>query len=294
MVCNQEGGGGDCRRRNVTYVTSCDICRQRNKEDGIEDDNENVARYFGKTALSSFERSLNHGNDLKAGKEDSHILKHKSLKHPNEEVTFSMKIVKRHQTCFQRLCHESVLIEMNENLNILNSKNSFNRAAIPRLAILVSDKVIEEENNEEEDAQDMINKRRKKKIFSTEDDTPKPPKRRKTSNTLKSNSSTNSTIFTPLLEVKSLEKDTDSNRSVNLQDTRQQQFGINNNYFSIFNSNKSERGSHLREGKKKKLTRTGRKTKPPPFKFKALNQYFVENSKRNLETSSDRPNDPED
>ena len=62
----------------------------------------------------------------------------------------------------------------------------------------------------------------------------------------------------------------------------------------FFNSNKSERGSHLREGKKKKLTRTGRKTKPPPFKFKALNQYFVENSKRNLETSSDRPNDPED
>ena len=99
-------------------------------------------RYFGKTALSSFERGLNHGNDLKAGKEDSHILKHKSIKHPNEEVTFSMKIVKRHPTCFQRLCHESVLIEMNENCNILNSKNSFNRAAIPRLAIMVSDKVI--------------------------------------------------------------------------------------------------------------------------------------------------------
>ena len=100
------------------------VVAKRNKEDGIEDDNENVARYFGETALSSFERGLSHGNDLKAGKEDSHILKHKILKHPNEDVTFSMKIVKRHPTCFQRLCHESVLIEMNENLNILNSKNS--------------------------------------------------------------------------------------------------------------------------------------------------------------------------
>ena len=135
---------------------SCDLCKKRNKEVGIEDDNENVARYFGETALSSFERGLSHGNDLKAGKEDSHILKHKSLKHPNEDVTFSMKIIKRHPTCFQRLCHESVLIEMNENLNILNSKNSWNRAAIPRLAIMVSDKVIEEEKNPEDDSQDMI------------------------------------------------------------------------------------------------------------------------------------------
>ena len=271
----------------LTYVTSCDLCRHRNKEEGIEDDNQNVARYFGETALSSFERGLSHGNDLKAGKEDSHILKHKSLKHPNEDVTFSMKIIKRHPTCFQRLCHESVLIEMNENLNILNSKNSWNRAAIPRLAIMVSDKVIEEEPNLEDDSQDILdnNRRRKKKkkIVSNEDDTDfsKPPKRRKTFNTFNHNS----TISTPQHEVPGSETESDS---------QQQQSGHNNNYFSIFNLNKSEKGFHLREGKKTNAKRTGKKVKPPPFKFKIIKYYFQTIPKTDLKTSSNGPNDPED
>ena len=47
-------------------------------------------------------------------------------------------------------------------------------------------------------------------------------------------------------------------------------------------------------GKRKKLIRTGKKDRAPPFKFKNIKDYFKESPKTDLETSSDRPNDPED
>ena len=93
--------------------------------------------------------------------------------------------------------------------------------------------------------------------------------------------------------MKSPEKDSGCNRTENLLESQQQQSGLNNN-FSIFNFNKSERGSHLKGENTTKLKRTGRKVRPPPFKFKSINQYFKENPRRDLGTSSERPNDPED
>ena len=83
-------------------------------------------------------------------------------------------------------------------------------------------------------------------------------------------------------------------KSPNLPESQQQQSSLNNNFFSIFNLNKSEKGSHLMGGKRKKLIRTGRKDRAPPFKFKNIKDYFKESPKTDLETSSDRPNDPED
>ena len=70
--------------------------------------------------------------------------KHKVLHHPEEEVSFSMEIVKKQQSCFPRLVMESIAIEMGE-LNghwILNSKTEYNsRCKIPRLAISHGNKV---------------------------------------------------------------------------------------------------------------------------------------------------------
>ena len=88
-----------------------------------------------------------------------------------------------------------------------------------------------------------------------------------------------SAIVSPLHEVKVPE---------NLLESQQQQSGLNNNYFSIFNLNKSE-GSHMKGGKKTK--RTGKKIKPPTFKFKSLNHYFQERPKRDIETSSSGQNE---
>ena len=36
-----------------------------------------------------------------AKKEDSHIWKHKTLEHPDEEVTFTMKVIKKHHSSFR-------------------------------------------------------------------------------------------------------------------------------------------------------------------------------------------------
>ena len=69
---------------------------------------------------------------------------HKVLHHPEEEVSFSMEIVKKQQSCFPRLVMESIAIEMGEMNGhwILNSKTEYNsRCKIPRLAISHHNKV---------------------------------------------------------------------------------------------------------------------------------------------------------
>ena len=100
MVC-KEGGKGDCRRRNICYQTTCDNCRERNAKNGIPDTPENVALYTGEAFRSPVERSQEHCRDYLAKKEDSHIWKHKTLEHPDEEVTFTMKVIKKHHSSFR-------------------------------------------------------------------------------------------------------------------------------------------------------------------------------------------------
>ena len=87
--------------------------------------------------------------------------KHKVLHHPEEEVSFSMEIVKKQQSCFPRLVMESIAIEMGE-LNghwILNSKTEYNsRCKIPRLAISHGNKVHTEDiPHEQEPTEDLSN-----------------------------------------------------------------------------------------------------------------------------------------
>ena len=71
--------------------------------------------------------------------------KHKVLRHPSEEVTFTMKVIKKHKSAFERQVQESILIELNQvDGNILNSKSGFNRCLIPRLTVMMGDRVVED------------------------------------------------------------------------------------------------------------------------------------------------------
>ena len=145
MVC-KPGGKGDCRVRNVTYQTTCDICKKRNEEAGVEDTEENVSKYVGETNRSAAERCREVLNDLKEQREDSHMYKHMTNEHPDTPVTFTMKVIKKHKSALERQVHESVLIEMKqEEGNILNSKSGYNRCLIPRLSIMMGDRVLSEE-----------------------------------------------------------------------------------------------------------------------------------------------------
>ena len=66
------------------------------------DDMTGVAVYVGETSRSAFERGREHQADFRNKDKDSHMLKHKLIQHPDQEVTYSMKIMKKHRTCFAR------------------------------------------------------------------------------------------------------------------------------------------------------------------------------------------------
>ena len=86
---------------------------------------------------------------LRKGQEDSHMFKHKLMEHPDEAVNFRMKILKKHKSAFERQVTEAVLIEMEDNGLLLNSKGGFNRCVLPRLQVVMGDKLVENEEREE-------------------------------------------------------------------------------------------------------------------------------------------------
>ena len=127
------------------YITTCENCKANNAAAGVPDTPENVAHYVGEAARSPAERAAEHLQDLKDKKEESHMWAHKLLADPEEEdVSFSMKVVKKHTSAFQRQVMEAVLIEVRQNDYILNSRSGYNRCLIPRLSVSVGDRVQEE------------------------------------------------------------------------------------------------------------------------------------------------------
>ena len=79
------------------------------------------------------------------------MFKHQQLEHPDQEVTFTMKVLRKHQSAFSRMVEESTLITLNQNSSkILNSKSGFNRSQIPRLTVSMGENVVVDtiKNNE--------------------------------------------------------------------------------------------------------------------------------------------------
>ena len=98
------------------------------------------AHYVGESARSAYERGKEHMEGYKQGREENHMVKHKLMDHPGEEVTFKMKVLVRHRSSFERQETEAVLIEMKEKDGLLNSKGGFNRCALPRIQVTIEDK----------------------------------------------------------------------------------------------------------------------------------------------------------
>ena len=147
LSCRDEKTAGKCRIRNITYMMTCDTCN-RGERKGKEETESGVvgtqetAAYIGETYRSSYERGREHLASYKARAETSHMWKHHSNKHQEEEgeISFTMRIIKQHKTSFSRQTHEAVMIEMMDRGNILNSKGGFNRCSIPRLGVMVGDR----------------------------------------------------------------------------------------------------------------------------------------------------------
>ena len=85
------------------------------------------------------------------------MLKHYIEKHSNVEIKdmkFSVKVLRSYFSAFERQIGESVYINnyLKQGIELMNSKNEYNRCIIPRIGVdLGKDEIIEEyEENEKE------------------------------------------------------------------------------------------------------------------------------------------------
>ena len=140
-VCQgAEENSGDCKRRNITYKTTCLECKKKGKE----------VCYYGESARSAFERGKEHFSDYEKMSTSSHMVKHHVQEHKDheEQLEFSMKVVRCHMTAFSRQVHEAVIIHRNGANQILNSKGEYNRCSLPRLKVMQGNRDTEKEDKE--------------------------------------------------------------------------------------------------------------------------------------------------
>ena len=318
MVC-KEHGKGDCRRRSVTYQTTCDTCRARNAAAGVENTPENVGAYWGESHRSAAERSEEHLHDLRAQKEDSHMWKHKLLEHPDEEVSFTMKVLKKHYSAFERMVTESTLITHHHNTsNILNSKSGYNRSCIPRLTVSMGQRVVADslntnDYNNEEVEQLMENDVRRAKKSRGRDkgdhdniQVPhqKPPSKRIRFQAKRTKvhleSIPKDSLVSEKVGPRSISKEQIAGQNKNELDHNESQASSSDSNlktFSIF-SNKGIGGKHLSSEAatschKREIRKPGRQRKvkitPPPRNNYKITDLF----KPRANANSDRPNEPQ-
>ena len=245
-----------------------------------------VASYGGETARSGAERSEDHVQDLKARSEHSAMYKHKLLAHPEEEVTFTMRIQRRHQGPLSRMVHENVIIEMLEAAGTsLNSKvGGYNRCSMPRLSVVVNDKLHEPQEAAVEDPELDVegifnNNRRKKKKSRDKSDhdsepvlTPTslhlpPPKRRKI---IRTKLCTSEGI--PEEELGPGQAGIDRNGPVT-SEAKQKQASSSVPLFPIFKSNFNS-DIRLEQGGTKK-TRAKSKRNPAKIQLNTIRNHFI-------------------
>ena len=134
VVCKDEKQRGKCKARSVTYQTSCNACTAKGKE----------AIYIGESSRSVFERSLEHLEDFKKEKDNSHMFSHTTEAHSLEEKpNFNIKVLKIHRSALYRQVHEAVMIARHQPV-ALNSKLEYNRCLLPRLTVMLGQKNIED------------------------------------------------------------------------------------------------------------------------------------------------------
>ena len=107
-----------------------------------------IAEYSGESRRTIFQRGAEHKASLANEEEDSPLWKHCSTFHGGQHQDFTIKLIKKHHSAFQRQVHESVLISSGHRDYCLNSKAEWNGQAIPRLAIEVKDLVVQLDYNE--------------------------------------------------------------------------------------------------------------------------------------------------
>ena len=217
------------------------------------------------------------------------MYKHKLLAHPEEEVTFTMRIQRRHQGPLSRQVHENVIIGMLEAAGTsLNSKvGGYNRSSMPRLSVVVNNKLHEPQPQEaavedpELDVEGIFNnnnRRKKKKSRDKSDHDSElvsapislhlpPPKRRKI---IRTKLCTSEDI--PEEELGPGQAGIDRNGPVT-SESKQKQASSSVPLFPIFKSNFNS-DIRLEQGGTKK-TKAKSKRNPAKFQLNTIKNHFI-------------------
>ena len=109
LLCQTGKGKWDCRKRSLVYETFCLRCKAA-VESGVPDAKEAI--YPGETARSGSERAKEHFDDYKDNKESSHMVKHFTSSHSEdqERPQFGMRVVRFHTSAVHKKMHEACLI----------------------------------------------------------------------------------------------------------------------------------------------------------------------------------------
>ena len=284
----------------------------------MEDTPEHVRAYWGESHRSAAERSEEHLHDLRAQKEDSHMLKHKLLEHPDEEVTFTMKVLKKHYSAFERMVTESTLITHNHNTsNILNSKSGYNRSCIPRLTVSMGQRVVADSLNNNDYSNEEVEqifendvRRTRKSRGRGENDniqsTPQNPPSKRVKIQAKRTQSHTKFIPKERLELanvgprskgtvqlarqNSMELDHSEHNSCTSSDSNLKMFSIFSNNGRRNLLSETETSSHKRENARKPGRQRKAQITPPPLNNYRITDLFKPKPRTNA--NSNRPNEP--
>ena len=248
--------------------------------------------------------------------------KHKLLEHPEDpEVSFTMKVLKKHYSAFERMVTESTLITMNHNTsNILNSKSGYNRSCIPRLTVSMGQRVVGDSlnNNDytneevEQIFENNVRRSRKQRGRDRDNDNPQvpqhnPPSKRTKIQLKRTKLSTslipkNREVVDKVGQRSTQPVQLERQNSVELDHNEQNARNPSNsnfNLFPIFSKNgernlSSEAQNSNHKGKRENFRKPGRireiKVCPPPRNNFKITDMFKPNPK--MKTDSERPNEP--
>ena len=91
--------------------------------------------YYGESHRSAWDRSEDHRNAIRTQNEEYAIVKHWKNDHQNEKPNFQFEVVKAFRSSLERQINEAILIELEDNNNLLNSKAEWGSNRIPRLIL---------------------------------------------------------------------------------------------------------------------------------------------------------------
>jgi hypothetical protein len=115
------GQGGNCRRSNVQYKFTCNLCPENDKH-----------VYIGETARNLYTRGREHMANFGARNRESFIRNHQTDKHHGMDADFSATVMESFRDSLSRQVSEGVHIRRSPD-TVLNSKSEWHQPALWRV-----------------------------------------------------------------------------------------------------------------------------------------------------------------